>query len=697
MKIKRFFSQDMRSAIRMVREELGADAVILSNDRVNGGVEIVAAVDYDETILDRPATPKQNSNRNDKPLTNESSTPQKEPVGNSRPVAGKAAEPVAQAPRPDHRQEPRKQPPAAARKEPNVQFEDFNRAPTEEADSYLDAENFGEDFHETLHDTPDIRNTDGYHEPYGSNHSQADSNPRFINQTANQSSNQSGHHGSAHPSSVNQGSVNQSSANQGDLPRGQHGAPDNTLYDDGYADEEFDADYSDDPYGNQHLSPVLQSKIGSAFNPSSQRKESPYLYRQSDGGTVPSVGRAENTVSNSPADRGREKSAANSSNKPQPRPQDKSLNKTVSQPRNTSEFLTLDEIPADEVKINDTLFDTTQVHDFPSDLANQRNADGKGNYSVWSQEPTLVAMRQEITTLRGMLEQQLNGLAWSDLKKNNPMRAKLIKQLLELGFSPDLSDQVIAAAEGQTDYRRAWQLTLSALAEKLPIKDDDVVLNGGVVALVGATGVGKTTTIAKLAARYALRHGRNSIVLITTDTYRIGALEQLRTYGRILGIPVKIAHNKKQLQDLLRLLGDKKFVLIDTAGMGQRDIRLMEQFSVISDCAKGLKTLLVLSSTTHRAALDETVRTFSNVEINSCILSKLDETSNLGGALSVVAEHQLPVAYISDGQRVPEDLHLARAHTLINRCVTIARRANQSLDNDSLELAYSRMPSHVSA
>jgi len=114
---------------------------------------------------------------------------------------------------------------------------------------------------------------------------------------------------------------------------------------------------------------------------------------------------------------------------------------------------------------------------------------------------------------------------------------------------------VIQNAEGQdNDYRRAWQLTLSSLAEKLPIKDDDVALSGGVVALVGATGVGKTTTIAKLAARYALRHGRNNIVLITTDTYRIGALEQLRTYGRILGIPVKIAHNKKHLQDLLKML-----------------------------------------------------------------------------------------------------------------------------------------------
>jgi flagellar biosynthetic protein FlhF len=321
-------------------------------------------------------------------------------------------------------------------------------------------------------------------------------------------------------------------------------------------------------YGNQHLNSSLHNRIDSAFKPAAKSKDSPYLRSQNDNQT-----------------------------------------------NVATEFYTLDEALPEEVKVNDTLYDTDQVQEFPRELVNGKNADGDGSYSVWSQEPTLVAMRNEITNLRGMLEQQLTGLAWNDLKKNNPLRAKLIKQLLELGFGPGLADQVIQSAEGQSDdYRKAWQMTLSSLAEKLPIQDDDVALSGGVVALVGATGVGKTTTIAKLAARYALRHGRNSIVLITTDTYRIGALEQLRTYGRILGIPVKIAHNKKQLQDLLKMLSEKKLVLIDTAGMGQRDIRLMEQFSVINDCAMGLKTLLVLSSTTHRAALDETVRSFSNVK-----------------------------------------------------------------------------------
>lgn len=583
MKIKRFFSQDMRSAIRMVREELGADAVILSNDRVNGGVEIVAAVDYDEAILNPPPAP---SNKQTKQLENAGAQ------AGQRTAQGQDA----------NSQKPSLPPPAIsaeAHRDAAPDKPSAARQAAERAAMFTHKPNAGKQVQATAVAQPGR----------GQARPEKRSNDYAYGQAA------------------------------------QNAPFDNPLqYHEDFMDED---EYDDDPGldVNQHLNSNLQNRIESAFKPTPKSKESPYLRAQ---------------------------------NKSNP----------------AAEFYTLDEPLPDEAKINDTLYAVDQSQDFATEPASGKKAD----YSVWSQEPTLMAMRNEITTLRGMLEQQLTSLAWNDLKKNNPLRAKLFKQLLELGFSPELADRVIHNPQDKnSDYRRAWQLTLSSLAEKLPIKDDDVALSGGVVSLVGATGVGKTTTIAKLAARYALRHGRNNIVLITTDTYRIGALEQLRTYGRILGIPVKIAHNKKQLQEQLKMLADKKFVLIDTAGMGQRDVRLMEQFSIINECAMGLKTLLVLSSTTHRAALDETVKSFSNVEINGCILTKLDETTNLGGVLSVVTEHQLPVAYISDGQRVPEDLHLARAHTLINRCVTIARRVNQPLDNDSLELAYSRMPSHASA
>jgi flagellar biosynthesis protein FlhF len=532
MKIKRFFSQDMRSAIRMVREELGADAVILSNDRVNGGVEVVAAVDYDETLLDNQAKQQQALPK----------APAQAPAKESQLTQSDNEEHIATFEQPI---DTRIEPPAAKRKSENP-FSHITRALGREK----------------------------------STHSAEKHEPEF------------------------------------------------------------------------------HSRIDAAFNPKKKRSESPYL--------AP------------PKEKQRSESA---------RSKESDLN----------EFYQLEDNIDDEPKIEESLYDISNVSEFPTELVTSKKASGKNSYSVWSQEPTLMAMRNEITTLRGMLEQQLTGLAWGDLERKNPVRAKLIRQLLELGFSPELVDQAVEGVNETNDYQKAWQSVLASVARRLPVHDDDLIMSGGVVALVGATGVGKTTSVAKLAARYALRHGRNNIALITTDTYRIGALEQLRTYGRILGIPVKIAHNKKQLTQLLKMLADKKFVLVDTAGMGQRDVRLMEQFTVINDCAPDLRTLLVLSTATHRTALDEAARVFNNVDINGCILTKLDETTSLGGALSVVTEHRIPVTYISDGQRVPEDLHVARAHTLVNRAIMTARRCRHPLDDESLELAFSRMPSHARA
>ena len=310
----------------------------------------------------------------------------------------------------------------------------------------------------------------------------------------------------------------------------------------------------------------------------------------------------------------------------------------------------------------------------------------------WSQDPTLQQMKNEIRDLRGLLEQQLSSLAWSDLSHRDPLRAKLTRCLLELGLSPALCQQVAeAVGGGHEDFDNVWRHALAWLASRLPVDTADSLDQGGVVALVGATGVGKTTTIAKLAARYALRHGRDKVALITTDGYRIAAHEQLRTYGRILNIPVRIANTREELSEALKLLADKELVLIDTAGMSQRDVRLSEQFSVISGSAPMIRTYLVLSTNTHRAGLREVVNAFKEVKLDGCILTKIDETTSLGGAISTLMENKLPVAYMSDGQRVPEDIHIARAHTLINRAVLVAQQTSQALEREALNLAFSGM------
>jgi len=309
----------------------------------------------------------------------------------------------------------------------------------------------------------------------------------------------------------------------------------------------------------------------------------------------------------------------------------------------------------------------------------------------WSQDPAIMELKNEMSDMRELLEQQLSGLAWSDLSRRDPLRAKLTRCLLELGLSPTVCEQVANAAHEHKDFDHAWRHALAVLSHSLPVDSTDILDQGGVVALVGATGVGKTTSIAKLAARYALKHGSERVAMVTTDSYRIAAHEQLRTYGRILDIPVRIANTHAELVESLKLLADRDLVLVDTAGMSQRDMRLSQQFQMIKGSTPSIKTCLVLSATTHRAGLREIAKAFGEISLDGCILTKLDETTSLGGALSAVIEQSIPVIYVSDGQRVPEDIHIARGHSLINRAVLIAQETNQALKQESLNLAFSGM------
>jgi len=289
----------------------------------------------------------------------------------------------------------------------------------------------------------------------------------------------------------------------------------------------------------------------------------------------------------------------------------------------------------------------------------------------WAQDPAIVSMREEIRQLRSLLENQLAHLAWSDQARREPLHTQVMRRLSGMELDTTLVGKVSAPAVHARDEQHAWQLALSELSAMLPIAENDFLDQGGIVALVGSTGVGKTTSIAKLAARYVLRHGQRHVALVTTDSYRIGAHEQLMTYGRLLGIPVQVASDHKELCSILNSLSDKRLVLIDTAGMSQRDVRLSEQFAMLADTGVPVHTLLVLSATLHSSVLDETIQAFSSVALEGAILTKLDEAASLGGVLSTVIRQHLPLMFITDGQRVPEDLHPARAHSLVQQAAQL--------------------------
>ena len=298
-------------------------------------------------------------------------------------------------------------------------------------------------------------------------------------------------------------------------------------------------------------------------------------------------------------------------------------------------------------------------------------------------------MRSELKTLRSIIENQQALSEWGSIAQQHPLRIPLYKRFTEMGLSQDVCKYLVKGLDGSTDVDHAMQAALKQLVHQLPMAEDDIVNRGGVYAMVGPTGVGKTTTIAKLAARFAMRHGQRHVALISTDSYRIGAHEQLVTYGRLLGVPVHTANNEQELDQLLRKLYDKKLVLIDTAGMSQRDVRLSEQFAHLGNNSSIIKSYLVLSANAQLATLDEAIKSFKKANLAGCIITKLDEAVSLGGVLSAMIKHHLPAAYVSNGQRVPEDLQPARARELVSDALSRLKQHREPSDEDFMAVAFS--------
>ena len=296
----------------------------------------------------------------------------------------------------------------------------------------------------------------------------------------------------------------------------------------------------------------------------------------------------------------------------------------------------------------------------------------KNNEHLWTEEPAFMEMQSELKSLRGLLVNQLSGLSWGNEVQYHPLRSRLLQRLMSLGLSPKLSKDIAANVNEEKDFEHNWRLALGELAHRIPVGENEIIEKGGVVALVGATGVGKTTTIAKLAARYTLKHGPHRVALITTDNYRVAAQEQLRSYARIMGIPMRVTGDADSLREALDSLQNKELILIDTAGMSQRDMMLNKQFAMLQ--AEGLpeiKTYLTLATNCQRGVLTETGNKFKEMNLAGCILTKVDETTSMGGALTVAVENDLPISYFCDGQQVPEDIHLARAHNIVSRSVSV--------------------------
>ena len=295
----------------------------------------------------------------------------------------------------------------------------------------------------------------------------------------------------------------------------------------------------------------------------------------------------------------------------------------------------------------------------------------------------------ELSSMRGMMEEHFAGLLWADRQRRSPTRASLTKHLFAAGFSAQLVQMMVDNLPAEVDNMEGgMDWVRSVLESNLPVMENEDALmeRGGVFALMGPTGVGKTTTTAKLAARCVMRFGASKVALLTTDSYRIGGHEQLRIFGKILGVSVHAVKDGADLQLALAELRNKHIVLIDTIGMSQRDRLVSDQIAMLCRAGQPVQRLLLLNATSHGDTLNEVVQAYQRAPdqqpLAGCILTKLDEATNLGGVLDTVIRYKLPVHYVSTGQKVPENLYVATKKFLIKSAFCIPRDSSPFVPHD---------------
>jgi flagellar biosynthesis protein FlhF len=302
-------------------------------------------------------------------------------------------------------------------------------------------------------------------------------------------------------------------------------------------------------------------------------------------------------------------------------------------------------------------------------------------------------MLTELRSMRGLIEQRFGALAFMEKLQREPRQAQLSQRMLDIGFSPALTRKL---AEGLPNDVAELTWAASVLERNLLTGEREGALEdlGGVYALIGATGVGKTTSTAKLAAAFAATHGAANLGLVTLDAYRIGAQEQLRTYGRILGVPVHTAHDRASLEDLLELLAGKRMVLIDTAGMAQRDHRTRELLEMLSH--PSIKRVLVINASAQGETIEDQIAAYAAANCRGVVLSKVDEAVKLAPALDAVIRSRLKVLAVANGQRVPEDWHRLSAAALVQRALKAQGGTAWRLDGSDVNLIFAGLPTSAS-
>lgn len=308
------------------------------------------------------------------------------------------------------------------------------------------------------------------------------------------------------------------------------------------------------------------------------------------------------------------------------------------------------------------------------DMLKQHSEQQEQAYQVATQtlEDKMMGMMQEMRQMRSHFETQMSAMTWQHHLQHSPAKSKVLSTLLSASFSAALSRQIAEKMPNHIDVNKAPMWAKEVISRNLHTLDDEDALldRGGIYALVGPTGVGKTTTTAKLAARYVMKHGTQSLGLITTDSYRIGGYEQLRIYGKILGVMVHAVKDEEDLKIALNELKNKHMILVDTVGVSQRDQAVTEQLSMLNRADSPIQKLLCMNATSTGDTLTDVMRSYKKHDIAGCIVTKLDEAAAIGNVLDVLIRERMRLFYTTSGQRVPEDIEVADKQALVERVLT---------------------------
>ncbi|MCW5588178.1 MAG: flagellar biosynthesis protein FlhF [Legionellales bacterium] len=329
-----------------------------------------------------------------------------------------------------------------------------------------------------------------------------------------------------------------------------------------------------------------------------------------------------------------------------------------------AKIIASDESPSDDpIEVRDFILKHTKLTPIEPEILVENKPS--------SADPQLITeIFNELKELRYALQYQTSQFVTQQNFERNPYHGLLYRKLFHLGFHRKVCRQICAGINYEQNFQNVWEDALQHLENLISIDDIDLLEKGGVVALIGPTGVGKTTTIAKLATRFCLEHHPNDLVLITTDSYRVAGREQLFTYGRLLGVPVEVVNDGRELNQILNHYREKKLILIDTAGVSQRDnINLAKNIELLSSTEHTIRAYLTLTATSQINVLNEIVDAFNTTNLAGLMVTKLDESTQLGAIISAAILHHLNLTYFSTGQHVPEDLQQFSKSQLIKLLV----------------------------